>query len=835
MSQQWKTRGPAAGSRWLACRRPGSARILRASFRSLVAFASALISLTTALGQGSGSITGRVTDPGGGAVAGAVVTLYWRGSSAGIHSTSDAGGSYRFDRLAPGQYVLEAEAKDFGRSVPQNVIVGRGIPQTVNILLQLSAIREEIVVTASGNAQPVDEVSKAITVVGQQEIEARDEFSIVEALRTVPGLRVQQLGGPGSFVSIKTRGLRNEDTAVLIDGLRFRDAAAPQADASGYLEDLMATDLDRLEVLRGSGSSLYGTNAIGGVINLVTDEGGGGTRGSLLLEGGALGLFRGRAQVAGGARGDHINYSAGLSHLNVANGIDGDDAYRNTSGQGRISFRLSPTTTLSARIYAVDSFLQLNTGPEAVGKLPLSGIIKAIPLSPAELRRYEAGTPISRLNIGNATFIPSADDPDNKRDAHFFAGAVMFAQRPTEEFGYSVSYQGLVSNRAFRNGPRGVSFQPQGNTRFDFDGRIHTFNGRMNLRAGRFNLIDAGYEFESENFINRSFPVKAAENSAADITERGNSLFAQDQIRLLDDRLQFSAAFRAQFFSLKKPQFTPTASAPYQGFTFKAPPNAYTGDGSIAYFFRQSGTKIRGHVGNGYRAPSLFERFGTFFSSFGYSVFGDPRLRPDRSIAFDAGLDQVLLKNRMRASATYFYTRLQEVIIFDFSGAIKPETDPFGRFGGYRNTGGGLARGFELSATGSPTPSLDLSVAYTFTNSVQRRPLLEDVIRSFVIPNHQFSVVATQRFARRFFVNFDLTALSENLAPVFDPATFSSRAYRFDAIVKADLGASYRLPISDVRAVRFYGKVDNVFDRTYYEQGYRVPGAAAVLGVQLVF
>lgn len=63
--------------------------------------------------------------------------------------------------------------------------------------------------------------------------------------------------------------------AVLIDGQRFRDAAAPQGDASGFLEDLIVTDVSRVEVLRGSGSSLYGTNAIGGVINLVTDEGGG--------------------------------------------------------------------------------------------------------------------------------------------------------------------------------------------------------------------------------------------------------------------------------------------------------------------------------------------------------------------------------------------------------------------------------------------------------------------------------------------------------------------------------------------------------------------------------
>ena len=245
-----------------------------------------------------------------------------------------------------------------------------------------------------------------------------------EALRTVPGLRVQQLGGPGSFTSIKTRGLRNEDTAVLIDGLRFRDAAAPQGDASGFLEDLIVTDVSRVEVLRGSGSSLYGSNAIGGVINLVTDEGGGPFHGNLLAEGGGLGMFRGRAQVAGGARNNSIVYSAGFSHLNVTRGIDGQDEARNTSGQGRVLFRLTPTTTLSGRIYAANSRLQLNNSPEGIGNLPPTGIIEAIALSPEEQRRYEAGVPTSLLNVGAATFIPAANDPDNLRKANFFSGAL---------------------------------------------------------------------------------------------------------------------------------------------------------------------------------------------------------------------------------------------------------------------------------------------------------------------------------------------------------------------------------------------------------------------------
>ena len=796
----------------------------------------ALLSATLLSAETETSLGGRITDPRGGPVPAATVTVYARDSGARITVSADSTGSYRFENLAAGEYFVDVEAPHFSRSAAQTIHLARGSSSKLDISLQIAGVREEIVVTASGTPQSVDEVSKAISVVSREEIEERDEFAISEVLRSIPGLRVQRLGGPGALTSIKTRGLRSEDTAVLIDGFRFRDAAAPQGDASGFIEDLIVTDIDRLEVLRGSGSSLYGSNAIGGIINIVSGEGGGRTRGGLLLEGGNLGLFRGRTQVAGGTKNDRIAYSAGVAHLNVSDGIDGDDAARNTSGQGRMRFRISPTATLSMRMYSADSFAQLNTSPEGVGAVAPSGIIQAQPLSLEELRRYENGTPVSQLNVGAATFIPSANNPDQSRAARFFSGSIAFDHRWTENFGYNLSYQGLSADRSFGDGPGGVSFQPVGgSTRSDSLGRIHTLQARFDARVRRWNLINAGYEFEQETYRNQAFQVLAANNSTVGVTQRSNTLFAQDQLRLLDDRLQISAAFRAQYFSLDNPEFAPVTLAPYRGLTFTAPPNAYTGDGSVAYMFRGAGTKVRAHVGNGYRAPSLYERFGTFFGSFGYSTYGDPRLRPDRSIAFDMGLYQTLLNSRLRTSATYFYTWLQELIIFDFSGAISPATDPFGRFGGYRNTRGGLARGLELSATSTPSRSLDLSVAYTYTNADQRRPLVAGVIRSFVIPDHQVSIVATQRIGRRLFVNFDFTASSDYLAPVFNSVNFSSRAYEFDGIVKADLGVSYKLPLSDTRSLRFYGKADNLFDHTYYESGFRTPGVTIVSGMKFEF
>jgi iron complex outermembrane receptor protein len=306
--------------------------------RAALAGLLALVTAGHLKGAEGGSVSGCVTDPEGKVVAGAAVTLYARDAADRTATTADAGGAYRFEGLAAGEYLVEAVAPGLAAEATP-VRVERGGAAQVDVALRIQGGRELVVVTASGAPQAPDEVSKAVTLITAGELEERNEIGVAEALRRVPGMRIQQQGGPGAFANIKIRGLRNEDTAVLIDGVRFREVGAPQGDASGYLADLIVTDVDRLEVLRGSGSSLYGSNAIGGVLNIVSDPGGGPPRGSVLMEGGSLGLFRGRARLSGGTARDQLTYSAGLAHLNVTSGVDGNDPARNVSGQGRVAYR----------------------------------------------------------------------------------------------------------------------------------------------------------------------------------------------------------------------------------------------------------------------------------------------------------------------------------------------------------------------------------------------------------------------------------------------------------------------------------------------------------------
>jgi vitamin B12 transporter len=792
--------------------------------------------------QSAGSLSGRITDSQGAAVPGATVTLYARATNLRATTVTDERGAYRFERLLEGDYVVEAASTGFGR-FSRIYRVERRAAGTLDFTLEVAGVSETTLVTAAGTPQTVDEVSKAVTVVTAQEIDQRNEYSIGETLRTVPGLRVQQLGGPGTFARIQTRGLRDSDTAILVDGLRLRDAASTQGDATSFIEELFTVNSDRLEVLRGSGSSLYGTNAIGGVVNAISDQGGGPTHGQLQLEGGQLGQFRGRAQLAGGFDSNRVIYSGGLATLNVTDGVNHTPT-RNISGQGFAKYNFTPNISLGARMFGNTAYLALTDSPftatsaadiasflPGVVPPPVGRVIDAVALPLDQQRRIENGLTVT--DRGGATYIPNLRDTDSRRDSNYLTVAVIFNQRINDAFGYRASYQRVNTNRQFGDGPGGVRFEPLFNSFSTFDGRIDTFNLQADARLGSQNLLAVGYEFERERFIggNRDENPDASlrANSGTDVRQRSNAFFIQDQFRALENRFQISAAFRVQSFDLTRPEFFGGTSV-YSGPQFESPRTAYTGDGSVSYFFNSTGTKLRAHVGSGYRAPAIFERFGSSFFNGVFSPFGDPRLNPERSIAVDGGIDQNLAGDRVQLSATYFYTRLQDVIVFDSSGFVNPATDPFGRFGGYLNTGGGLARGVELGATTKPYRTLDMNASYTFTNAATRVPSsVPNFLRTFVQPRHTFTLFAAQQITRRLDVIFDMFAYGSYFFP------FSGRAFKFDGPVKADLGASYTMPMNDRVSMRFYGKVENIFNREYFESGFRTPGAVFTGGMGLRF
>ncbi|MBD0371698.1 MAG: TonB-dependent receptor [Pyrinomonadaceae bacterium] len=775
--------------------------------RILVSVCCALACLlalsTNVFAQGGSSITGRVTDENGAVIPGAEVRLRSRSrSDLVILARSDERGVYAFNGLGPGEYFLEVKARGFAEKTSEDLRLVRAQVLSHDVTLPVAGVNESVVVVSTGTPQRADEVSKAVTLVEDRDVEERREETLPEALRGVPGLRVQQQGTYGALTTLRLRGGRNYDTALLLDGLRVRDASDINGSAVSFIPDLLPVDLERVEILRGSGSSIYGTNAIGGVINLAPRVGAGSTRFEAGFEGGALGLFRERLQGSGGFR-KLGGYSFGLTRLDVRRGVDGEDEYGNTAGSGRVQFNLTPGITLAANFYGTISNARRNESPVA-------------------LAAAFTGTERFPKAIEGVTFHTDFNDPDLGRRNRVLVASLRFTQSVSEQFSYTVAYQRVSTRRRFYDGPLidtdFALFTPFADFPYYFtnNGATDTLDARANLRLGRSHLVTGGFEFERGTLFQQS----TFSPDATTDRQRTAAFFGQDQIFLLDGRLQISLAARGQVYRISaadRPGFLSNIDAR----------SSVTGDGSIAYFIASSNTKLRAHVGNGFRAASLFERFGEGTIGGVFRRFGDPTVRAEQSISVDGGFDQRLMRERLRFGATYFYTRLQRVI--DFAGV-----DPLGArpFGGYFNRPGGIARGLETYAEATPFRRTRLRASYTYTNSDRFSPAI-GLEQEFVIPAHLFSLNINQRY-RALLINFDLNRTGSYIAPVFD-TSFRQANLRFRGYTKADLFAAYERALSERVTFILFGGADNLFDVEYFENGFRAPGISGRGGVNLRF
>ena len=789
------------------------------------------------------ALVGTVTDVQGGAVPGADVRINREDGAVSRAAVSDNSGTYRIDGLPAGVFIVEVRKDGFRRQT-EVVMLTSGAPMTLNIELAVAGIDDTVVVTAAGAPQIALETSKAITIIESAEILARNETSLSDIVRFTPGVQVRNSGGPGQASSMRIRGLRPDGTAVLIDGMRFRDAATIQADATSFLSTLNFVAADRVEVLRGSGSSLYGTNAVGGVVNIVTRAGGGALRAEGQVEGGSLGHVRARGSFGGGAWNDRLRYSGGALQFNLLDGLDGNDANRSTGVSGLVELSVTPTANLMARAFGSNDRVETNTGPTASGipavNIAQSIVVKAVPVDPDQIALSNRGLP---FQIGAANVFPGRDDPDSERTSAFHTTALRFRHSAWQAVSWQASYQHVYTRRVFLNGALGRGFQPAGRSLSHIVGQIDTADVRAFLAPRAWMHLTAGYEFERERFHDRQDSDFAARRvqTESQIRQDANAAFASAQFALLERRLQLSVSGRAQRFSLSNPRLIAVgATSPYDGVPVASPPSALTGDVSAAYFVAASETKLRVHGGNAFRAPAMYERFGGGFDAdpvtgrVGFTPYGDPRLEPDRYQTIDAGVDQYLFRSKLMVSATVFYNNVTSLTSFNSSGGIRPDTDPYGRVLGYQNSSGGFSRGIEAAIEARPTASLRLSGGYTYTRAETAEDLA--VPGFFLVPGvyeHMATFVMTNRWNSRLDTTFDLFRGGSMYGSFF--AAGRARAFKYGGATRAAIVAGYRL-IDHARApVRAYVKVDNLFNAAYYDTGWRALGRTAIAGVSVGF
>jgi vitamin B12 transporter len=168
-----------------------------------------------------------------------------------------------------------------------------------------------VVVSPTATVTPLDQVASSVTVITAKDIERDQRRTVPDALATVPGLNVVQSGGPGGLTSVFMRGTNANHTKILIDGI---DASDPSNPARVFdLGQLLTADIQQIEVLRGPQSGLYGADAIGGVISIITKKGEGPPRATGMIEGGSFGTFNQTAALSGSQ--DRFNYAFNVAHF----------------------------------------------------------------------------------------------------------------------------------------------------------------------------------------------------------------------------------------------------------------------------------------------------------------------------------------------------------------------------------------------------------------------------------------------------------------------------------------------------------------------------------------
>jgi vitamin B12 transporter len=197
-----------------------------------------------------------------------------------------------------------------------------------------------VVVTATRFEQPISEIGTTVTVVDDQQIESQKIEQVNDALRQVPGVTVTQSGSPGALSEASIRGSTPAQTLILIDGVEVNTGASGGLD----LANLTTDNLGRIEVVRGAGGALYGSQAVGGVINFISKQGQGPPRFTLLSEGGSRATQR-QVMTLDGSQGK-LGYSGAISYFSTTGFRPINDSHDNLAGNLRLDYQLDDNTTV---------------------------------------------------------------------------------------------------------------------------------------------------------------------------------------------------------------------------------------------------------------------------------------------------------------------------------------------------------------------------------------------------------------------------------------------------------------------------------------------------------
>ncbi|HZH52396.1 MAG TPA: TonB-dependent receptor [Microvirga sp.] len=608
---------------------------------------------------------------------------------------------------------------------------------------EVSTSLPDLVVTATRTPLAISQAGSAISVITAEEIAKESPKSMADVLRRVPGVSVVESGGPGGTTSVRIRGGEARHTLVLIDGIRVNDPSSGSAEFD--FANLVATDIERIEVLRGPQSALYGSDAIGGVINVITRKGKGAPRFSTSVEGGSYGTKAARAAVSGS--------SGPVSYAFSTTGFD-------AAGFSRYGYRIG----------RIENTRLLPLEADNVQKLGASGRA-AVALSP-DVELEVGGYGSFNGAQYDAAFGDLPDSPSQSQQRLFEGHTRLTAYALDGLLRNSVLVSASRTSRHYRDvSSFGLPALSWSNTDFTGDRVAAEYQG--DLKLGPFGLLSFGAKVERERITAMArdiLPFATPERETNDASQTTRSLFALHQFTLFEN-LHLSLGGRLDDIE--------------DGDRFG------TWRATAAYEIPDTGMKIRGSVGTGAKAPSLYQLFDP--------AFGNPALESERSVGFDVGVDQRLLDDRLLLSATFFANRFRNLIDFATSDECRPDQI----FGCFVNVARATTSGVELSAEVDLVPSwLRIRAAYTHLEAIDRQTDLRLARR----PRDE---------GRLGLILTPMTGLSIEPSVTFVGSRFSSTGeqLKLQPYARFDVYADYK--IDDTFSV--FARAENLTDARYQE------------------
>ncbi len=459
------------------------------------------------------------------------------------------------------------------------------------------ALTEQIVVSATRLPIPEIETPASVTVVTTEELEERQVRRVADALREVPGLTVAQSGAPGQLTSVFTRGLRSEHTQVLLDGIPINQGLAGLFNFA----DLSVDDIDRIEVVRGPQSTLYGPRALAGVIQIFTKRGSGPFTGNVSAEAGSFGTARETLHSSGGGKG--FDFSIGLSRLDTDNERP-NNQYRLSSGVANVGWSPNPSSPgygvagERLRIGSLFTYSLADTGnPNAISNpKPFDNFLT---------ERWLLGpridfTPVDWWSHQLVLAYDHERQVNDPNEDGFFPGTTFVDATRALFKRFTLDYQNNLAPTSW-----------------------------LTLTTGAFyQHVDAGQE---RPFVAQDFgPLPTF---ISDETEQ-TSGFAQVSVTPVEN-LHLVAGGRFDHFN----QFG----------------DIWTYRVAGSYLLKRTDTALHANFATGFSPPSSQDKI--FGNNFG--------LEPERNRGWDVGVEQRLWERRVKIGATYFHNRLSNLIGFN--------------------------------------------------------------------------------------------------------------------------------------------------------------------------